>query len=317
MRERAGARLSSGRWGGSLRVLGILSVAVGFLLAVARSGTGLELHHIHGLATDPAEAGVIYIATHAGLVRGTAEGDWQFVGADRSDFMGFTVHPGVAGLMVASGHPAPGAPGPNPRGVILSRDGGRSWQPVTLEGIADFHALALSPADGDTLYGWNVARDPGLYRVSLRNGAWRRIEARGLSEVFSLSAHPRERETVMAGTRSGLMVSRDGGRSWEYLGSALRGVPVTATAFHPEEPQVLLAYAVHPQMGLMRSADGGRTWGSLGLFLGKDDAVSHIAVARGAGAIYAASFASSLYRWAAPDGRWAPLFQHGRPVRSR
>ncbi|MBI4608795.1 MAG: hypothetical protein HY726_07305 [Candidatus Rokubacteria bacterium] len=265
---------------------------------------------------DAGDARVIYIATHAGLVTGIHDKEWQYVGDDRSDFMGFTVHPTVPGLMVASGHPAEGSHSPNPRGVIVSRDGGRTWRPLVLEGVADFHALTLSPVDGDTLYGWNVGRNPGLYRVSLRNGAWKRKEARGLAEIYSLAAHPAERDTVAAGTRSGLLVSRDGGRSWDHLGNALRGVPVTAVGFHPESAKVLLAYAAHPSLGLVQSMDGGLTWTSLGMFLGREDAVSHIAFHRTPGKLYLATFGSDVYRSTDDGRRWERLIQGGRPVKS-
>ncbi len=296
----------------------LVSAALGVLLAVGTAEpAALQLHHIHGLAVDPADPAVVYIATHAGLVKGVQDREWQFVGDDRSDFMGFTGHPTVPGLMVASGHPAEDSHGPNPRGVIVSRDGGRTWRPLALEGVADFHVLTLSRTDGDTLYGWNVVRNPGLYRVSRRNGGWKRLEARGLTDVFSLAAHPTERDTLLAGTRFGLLASRDGGQSWADLGSALRGVPVTAIAFHPEKPEALMAYAVHPELGLIQSRDGGRTWASLGMFLGREDAVSHIAFHRAPGRIYLATFGSDLYRSTDGGRRWEHLFERGRPVQSR
>jgi hypothetical protein len=297
------------------RSLDLVLALITVLLTVAQAvPASLQLHHIHGLAVDPGDPDTIYIATHAGLVRGTRVKGWHFVGEDRSDFMGFTVHPKVEGLLVASGHPAEGSPSPNPRGVIVSRDGGRTWQPITLEGMADFHALTLSRADGDTLYGWNVGRNPGLYRVSLQSGFWRRVEARGLGDVFSLEAHPVEQETVVAGTRTGLLVSRDGGLSWDHLGSALRGVPVTAVAFHPKNARVLLAYAVRPELGLMQSVDGGLTWASLGMFLGSADAVSHIALSRAPEIICLATFSSDVYRSTDRGQQWQRLIQRGRPV---
>lgn len=301
----------------NLRALGVVSMVAGVLLAAAGPGFGLQLHHIHGLAVTPGDPAVMYIATHAGLVKGIGATDWQFVGDDRSDFMGFTLHPAHPDLMVASGHPAEGSHDANPRGVIVSRDGGRTWRPLTLQGRADFHVLALSPADGDTLYGWNVGRDAGLYRVSLRDGAWKRVGARGLGEVFSLAAHPAERETLVAGTRDGLLISRDGGQSWEHLGRSLHGIPVTAVGFSPQGPHILLAYAVHPELGLIRSGDGGRTWRPLGLFLGREDAVSHIAVHADSGTIYLATFRSDVYRSTPGGGQWERLIARGRPARSQ
>ena len=293
-----------------------LSLALAVLFAVGTvNAADLQLHHIHGLALTPGEPVTLYIATHAGLVKGTNDRDWQFVGDDRADFMGFTVHSTVPGLMVASGHPAEGSHGPNPRGIIVSRDAGRTWRPLALEGRADFHALTLSGADGDTLYGWNVGSNPGLYRVSLQNGTWSPVEARGLGEVYALSAHPTERDTVVAGTRSGLLVSRDGGRSWEPLAGALQGVQVTAVAFGSESPPMLYAYAVHEELGLVKSPDGA-TWIPTGVFLGRADAVSHIVVHR-TGTVYLATFRSHISRSTDGGRSWAPLFQQGRPVQSR
>ncbi len=214
-----------------------------------------QLHHIHGLAVDPRHPGILYIATHGGLVRFVEGKRWELVGEERSDFMGFTLHPARQGIMYASGHPADSARRPNPMGVIVSRDGGQSWQPLALAGIVDFHAMTLSPME-EALYGWNVAGTPGLYRVSTKDGTWTRIEARGLRDVFSLATHPAQRETLLAGTRSGLLLSQDGGQSWAPLHPTLAGVPVTVAVYHPRDPQILYAYAAGEGLGVLRS-DGG------------------------------------------------------------
>lgn len=272
-----------------------------------------QLHHIHGLAVDPRDPRLLYIATHEGLIRFGGEKQWELVGEDRSDFMGFTLD-SKSGVMYASGHPSSSSHRPNPMGVIVSQDGGQSWQPLTLEGAADLHAMTLS-ADGMTLYGWNVMGLPGLYRISAKDGTWTRIEATGLIGVFSLTAHPNQKATLLAGTRSGLLASRDGGKSWAPLSQTLAGVPVTAVAYHLHDPQILYAYAMREGLGFLRSADGGKTWTPTGFFLGKGDAVAVLAVSPGKGEVlYLSTFSSDLYKSMDGGRSWKPLAEQGKPV---
>ena len=82
--------------------------------------------------------------------------------------------------MYASGHPDMATyreQGVGNLGLLVSRDGGRTWRSVALKGAVDLHALAYSPRNGGQLFGWNVTGQPGLYRISIR-GTWRAIRAR-------------------------------------------------------------------------------------------------------------------------------------------
>jgi hypothetical protein len=145
-------------------------------------------------------------------------------------------------------------------GLLVSRDGGRTWQPLALRGQVDFHAMTIS-ADGGTLYGWNVMGSPGLYRVSAKDGTWKRLDAVGLRDVLSLAGHPTEPESLLAGTRSGLLVSRDGGNTWTSATRQLDGVSVTAAAYSPKDPRRLYAYAVRQDLGFLTSSDGSKRAG--------------------------------------------------------
>ena len=274
-----------------------------------------ELHHIHGLAVDPNDPTIVFIATHGGLVRLVDGKRWEYVGEGRSDLMGFTVHPSERGVMYVSGHPDHSSHLPNPIGVMVSRDGGQSWQPLALAGKVDLHAMTIA-ADGKTLYGWNVTGSLGLYRISVRDAGWARVDATGLQDVFGLAAHPQRANTLVAGARGGLLVSEDGGRTWSPMSGALSGVPVTAVAYHPKNPEMLYAYAVAPQLGVVKSEDGGRQWKSLGFFLGEKDAVNVFAISpHQLEIIYASTFTSDLYRSEDGGKRWQPLVRHGRPAR--
>ena len=287
----------------------------GVLWAIFSGGVAfaIELHHIHGLALDPADPRILYVATHTGLARWEEGKGWSLLGEERPDLMGFRVHPKDRRLMVASGHPPPAPSRANPVGVVVSRDGGRSWQSLALEGKADLHAMALSPADGNTLYGWSVGPEIGLFRLTLNDGRWTRVAARGLDNVFALAAHPREVNHLVAGTRAGLLASRDGGKSWGLLGFS--GVSVTAVEFHPSDPLRLYAYAARSDLGLIESRDGGKAWSSTGFVLGPKDAVAVLALhPANPGALFFATFYGDLYY--SPDGgrQRRVLVKSGRPA---
>lgn len=284
----------------------------GGLASAAPDGV-VQFHHIHGLAVDPKDGSVLFVATHGGLLRVVQDRQWEWVGEARHDYMGFTHHPLEQGTVFVSGHPQGGAL-PNPMGLLVSRDGGRTWRPLALRGQVDFHAMTIS-ADGGTLYGWNVMGSPGLYRVSAKDGAWKRLDALGLQGVSSLAGHPKEPESLLAGTRSGLLVSRDGGNTWTSATRQLEGVSVTAVAYSPKDPRRLYAYAVRQDLGFLTSSDGGETWRASGLFLGSEDAIAVLAPSsHGEQTIYMATFTSDLQKSMDGGVTWKALARKGKPV---
>ncbi|MGH7326587.1 MAG: hypothetical protein ACREJ9_18350 [Candidatus Rokuibacteriota bacterium] len=122
----------------------------------------LEIHHIHGLALDRRDPEILCIATHTGLVRlrpGERPNGWASTAS---------ISWGSRPIPVTRRRSSPAVILPTYArervgnlGLLVSRDGGRSWQSVPLGGEADFHALTLSPRDGGQLYGWSVAGQPG------------------------------------------------------------------------------------------------------------------------------------------------------------
>jgi photosystem II stability/assembly factor-like uncharacterized protein len=311
-------------WGAVAAALAVHAVAfVGILLAKGGSpprtgGDGEpvgQLHHVHGMAVDPKDPRVLYVATHGGLIRLTDSKQWSYVGEDRSDYMGFTMHPEVKGVIFVSGHPDLQSNRPNPMGVLMSRDGGRTWKTVALEGAADMHAMTFSRPEA-ALYGWNVAgKAPGLYRVNVERGKSQRLEARGLQQVLALAAHPREKGRLLAGTTQGLMASAGGGTAWEAVPGALAGVPVTALAYHPGDARRVYAYGFKASLGFVRSADGGKTWKATGFLLPDRDGVVVIAPSPHApDTVFIATAGGDILRSEDAGATWTPLAKAGRPT---
>lgn len=300
------------------------SLALGFLGIAAGVAQGqvpnvpAEIHHIHGLALDHRDPEVVLIATHTGLVRLRPTGA-EWLGEHRFDLMGFTAHPRDPNVAYASGHPdlpTYAREQIGNLGLLLTRDGGRTWQSVALRGHADFHALTYSPRDGGLLYGWNVAGEQsGLYRIS--TGGWKveRLPVSGLANVLALSAAPTENGPLLAGTMKGLFVSHDHGRTWQPVKGLSADAPVTAVGHGPSQRNVVYVYVHQAGRGLARSPDGGVSWEAPVLFTGAQTPV--IAVAVGPAEVVVATTSADVMRSRDGGRRWEPLVQHGRPVGAR
>lgn len=94
--------------------------------------------HVHGLGIDPAD-GSLFIASHTGRFRVGKDSRKAVRVEDRyQDTMGFSIV--GPNRFLGSGHPdAREQELPPLLGLIESTDAGRTWQPISLLGEADFH----------------------------------------------------------------------------------------------------------------------------------------------------------------------------------
>lgn len=250
--------------------------------------------HIHGLAVDRQDPSALILATHHGVWR-LEDGTARLISDNRNDYMGFSPHPADPGRFFASGHPEGGGN----MGVIASEDGGSTWKQLAegARGPVDFHAMDVSAADPDVLY--------GLYGgVQASEDGGRSWEMRGAppADTFALAASATDADTVYAATREGLMVSRDGARTWQPAHSVRQPASLVETtpegavyafvvgeglirarepelrweavsndfgeriplhlAVDPTDPARLYAATQHGE--ILASADGGRSWSALG-----------------------------------------------------
>jgi len=240
--------------------------------------------HVHGLGINPRDR-ALFIATHTGLFRLARDrARRERVGRGAQDAMGFTVV--GPDRFLGSGHPGELASGPPLLGLIDSRDGGRSWTPVSLSGEADFHLLR---AVGRRVYGADSSS--GRFLVSSDEG--RSWSERGPPEdLVDLAVDPRDGRRLVASNQSGVVASDDEGRTWRPLGRAPVGLLSWVAGdglFHVDangrvqassdrgrswqprgsigaQPTAFVAaderslYAALPDGTIRASADGARTW---------------------------------------------------------
>ncbi len=193
-------------------LLALVVVAGGESGTGTRPSAGEGLAHVHGLGMNPAN-GDLYVASHFGLFRIPADGRAERVGKLVQDTMGFTVV--GPDHFLASGHPdlndkrlrKPGTP--PLLGLIESTDGGRSWEPVSLLGEADFHSLVAAHGN---VYGYDSTG--GRFMVSRNGTQW---ETRSRLAIGDFAVDPADADHLVAMTERGLVESGDGGRSWDTI----------------------------------------------------------------------------------------------------
>lgn len=258
-------RVLAGRAGLTVSVLAVPGLVLsGCGGGDALPGEPMDVSHVHAIAVDPEDPERVYLATHEGLGAWTTEGV-ERVSATSGDFMGFAIGPG--GVLYGSGHPGRGEDAPFALGLISSDDGGRSWEPVSLSGEADFHALT---ADADGVLGYDASN--GLLRASSDGQDWEDREA--ASGFLDLAADPAS-ERFLGTTGEGMLVVSDN-----------RGVTFEPV---PDAPDLLLVevFADGSLIGvapdgtlLLGGADGAweptgarASEGLQGLAVGPDDSV--------------------------------------------
>ena len=180
--------------------------------------------HVHGLGVNPADD-ALYIATHTGMWRLPPDSDKAIpVGESRQDTMGFTIV--GPDHFLGSGHPD-NLEQPSLLGLIESLDRGATWNAISLLGQADFHVLR---AIGTRVYGYDVSGRRLLVSDD-RGRTW--TERTPQATVLDLAPDPTAPRTLVATTASGLLTSRNAGRTWKRLGAevGLLGWPLPNRLF--------------------------------------------------------------------------------------
>lgn len=187
----------------------------------------VTLHHVHGLAYS-ADGKRLLIPSHHGLAV-YESGKWSKAPGAEHDYMGFVA---TAKNFYSSGHPAARSGLRDPFGLIRSRDGGRTWDKLGLEGETDFHLLAAG-WNTNAIYVWNPEpssrmKSTGLHFTLNEGFTWERAAASGLAgKLQALAVHPDDRNTVAVATSQGLYLSRNAGERFERIAANGQGLAVS------------------------------------------------------------------------------------------
>jgi hypothetical protein len=148
--------------------------------------------HVHGLGIDPVD-GTVYAAGHFGVFRLDERGSATRIADRWQDTMAFTVT--GPGTFLASGHPDLREDLPPHLGLIESTDAGESWQSLSLQGEADFHALEVV---GDRVYGYDATT--GRLMTTTDRESWTTVAKGQFVDIAVVSSQP---DRVVVTTPSG------------------------------------------------------------------------------------------------------------------
>jgi len=145
-------------------------------------------------------------------------------------------------------------------GILVSHDGGESWQQITDEQVKINNVLGLEvdPNDANLVY---AATETGLFK-SLDGGKnWTELSGLQVNTPIQSVAinHANTQYILVSVDRDGIYLSEDGGAIWQHSSAGLEpNGSIHDIVFDPIDPQVV--YASDYYSGVYRSMDGGSIW---------------------------------------------------------
>ena len=248
------------------------------------------------VAVDPDDGSVLFAGSERGVFHSTdGGGGWSLAG---TGFAAVAPEAGVTRLAVDT-TPVDLAiwAGTDLAGIVLSTDGGATWNSTDLDGVL-VHALLIDPTDSQQVWagtdgGAARTTDGGTTFAPIRGGLpadpvltlalgadgslWAGNDAGGIyvsmddglswsarntglpgSAVSALVAEPTDLDVLYAGTEDGVYVTTDGGAGWTASNTGLTDLAIVALGIDALAPSTL--FAATEIAGLFVSTDSAAGW---------------------------------------------------------
>ncbi|HXE51756.1 MAG TPA: autotransporter-associated beta strand repeat-containing protein [Tepidisphaeraceae bacterium] len=254
-------------------------------------GNGLVSGRLAGVAGDPTNASVLYVAAAGGGVWKTVDGgaSWTPLTDNQSTlFMGAIAvaksNPNV--IYAGTGEATNSFLSYYGRGVLKSTDGGTTWS-LMGNSVFDRHTIsqiAVDPTNANNLY--VAVGGGGVNGVGGNTGVWKSTDGGGtwVNTTTSISSGAQFSDVEMdptnpqrlfcavnSGSLSGVYQTTNGATSWTLVAGGLpsgSSVGNPRVAISASNPQVVYASFDNPSnsnaAGIWKSTDGGATWAQPG-----------------------------------------------------
>ena len=212
-----------------------------------------SLSHIHNVKVFGKK---IYLGTHAGLYEYVDAKTVSKVSPEIFDVMGLTID---GKRIYASGHPGPGSKLPEPVGLLLSSNGGKTWKKVSLQGKVDFHLLEAYQQE---LYGADSQSGELMYS----NNYGKKWVSLGKNQLSEVAINPQKNRSALAIKDGKLFMTQD---NFTSMGDLKVDIQPSQIEWNSQQ---LVASA---GKNLYQSLNGGKTWKRLYSFKGTIGILAH------------------------------------------
>lgn len=199
-----------------------------------------------GMIQDRTNPNTMYMATNIGMFQSLDRGNsWTRLAAPKPKPVKKT--PGKKTPVKKTAVKVP-VPTPDPKPV----------EPAVIPALEKKVKVLAYTEDGKN--GYFAGTDDGLYRSYDISKGWEKVPfGEGISEnVFVIYSSPVMPGVIYVGTdKSGVIVSRDDGKTWEKISGIPQDVPISSILVDPKRPQNIYVGTVQT---FYASRDGGRTW---------------------------------------------------------